>query len=60
MMLPLSTILDRYEHLMAMYECKVPIEEEWTEAHLLVAMQELNWVITGIVPCGIKREERIW
>jgi hypothetical protein len=50
MVLPTSTILDRYEYLMAMYERRIEIEPGWTEEKLLVAMQELNWVLTGIVP----------
>jgi len=58
-MLPLSTLLNRYEHLMAMYERKIPIEEGWSETHLIVAMQELNWVLTGIVPQVIKPKSNI-
>jgi hypothetical protein len=55
-MLPASTIIDRYEHLMAMYEKRIPLEDGWSEKHLIVAMQELNWVLTGIVPVGIKKQ----
>jgi hypothetical protein len=58
-MLPVSTILDRYEHLMAMYERKVEIEDGWSEEHLIVAMQELNWVLTGIIPQVIKPKSNI-
>jgi hypothetical protein len=58
--LPVSTILNRYEHLMAMYERKIEIEDGWSEEHLIVAMQKLNWVLTGIVPKVIKRRSSVW
>jgi len=59
-MLPASTLLNRYEHLMAMYERKITIEDGWSEEHLIVAMQELNWVLTGIIPQVIKKRSSIW
>lgn len=42
-----SEVLERWEHLMAMHERRLPMEEGWDEKTLVVAMKELHWTMTG-------------